>query len=217
MSDSARRAEPADEPDAESTSDREAEPTSDSEPEPAPADGSHQDGPSGERPSKEGPHQDGPSEDLPLEDLPFVDEHSVLVKASAAAVWRALSRAYGGGGSMASVTGVYGHLVAADPRRSAGEPLAEGSTLPGFAVAESVPERLVRFAGRHRYSRYALVFALAERPGGTLLSARTYATFPGVTGRAYGRLVIGSGAHAALLTRQLYAVRRRAEADASAG
>ncbi|WP_406458739.1 hypothetical protein OG782_37040 [Streptomyces sp. NBC_00876] len=161
--------------------------------------------------------EDGPQENLPFEDLPFVDEHSVLVKASAADVWRALARAYGGGSSMSSVTGVYGHLVAAEPRRSGGEPLAAGSTLPGFAVAESVPERLVRFTGRHRYSRYALVFALAERPGGTLLSARTYARFPGVAGRAYGRLVIGSGAHAALLTRQLYAVRRRAEGSAPAG
>ncbi|MEV0848626.1 hypothetical protein AB0J21_22550 [Streptomyces sp. NPDC049954] len=165
--------------------------------------------------AEDGP-QDGPQADLPYEDLPFVDEHSVLVKASAADVWRALARAYGGG-SMPSVTGVYGHLVAAEPRRSAGEPLAAGSTLPGFAVAESVPERLVRFTGRHRYSRYALVFALAERPGGTLLSARTYARFPGLAGRAYGRLVIGSGAHAALLTRQLYAVRRRAEVSAPAG
>uniref|UniRef100_A0AAU2VMB2 Uncharacterized protein n=1 Tax=Streptomyces sp. NBC_00008 TaxID=2903610 RepID=A0AAU2VMB2_9ACTN len=114
--------------------------------------------------AEDGP-QEGPQEDLPFEDLPFVDEHSVLVKASAADMWRALARAYGGG-SMPSVTGVYGQLVAAEPRRSAGEPLAAGSTLPGSAVAESVPERLVRFAGRHRYSRYALVFALAERPGG---------------------------------------------------
>jgi hypothetical protein len=147
------------------------------------------------------------------DELPFIDEHSVLVTASAAAVWRALARAYSGGGSGLSGTEVYGRLVGAEPRGHSGKPLAEGSTLPGFEVAESVPERLVRFTGRHRYSRYALVLALDERPGSTLLSARTYAEFPGLAGWAYGRLVIGSGAHAALLTRQLYAVRRWAEAS----
>jgi hypothetical protein len=147
--------------------------------------------------------------------LPFIDEHKVFVTASAAAVWRALARAYGPHSRLSGAE-AYGHLVGAELRRWSGEPLAEGSTLPGFEVAESVPERLVRFTGHHRYSRYALVLALDEQPSGTLLSARTYAEFPGPVGWAYERIVIDSGAHAALLTRQLYSVRRRAEALESA-
>ncbi|MER5515221.1 hypothetical protein [Streptomyces sp. NPDC002763] len=151
------------------------------------------------------------------EEPPFIDEHTVFVKASSAAVWRALVRVYGGRGSVrSSGIEVYGHLVGAEPRRCSGEPLAEGSTLPGFEVAESVPGRLVRFTGRHRFSRYALVLALEERNGGTVLGARTYAEFPGPAGRAYRRLVIASGAHAALLTRHLHAVRRRAEVSGPA-
>ncbi|MGW7236446.1 hypothetical protein [Streptomyces sp. NPDC054804] len=148
---------------------------------------------------------------------PFIDEHTVFVKASSAVVWQALVTVYGGRGS-AGPSGMegYGHLVGAEPRRRSGEPLAEGSTLPGFEVAESAPGRLVRFTGRHRFSRYALVLALAERDGGTVLGARTYAEFPGPAGWVYRQLVISSGAHAALMTRQLHAVRRRAEASGPA-
>ncbi|MFE4962755.1 hypothetical protein [Streptomyces sp. NPDC056660] len=151
------------------------------------------------------------------EEPPFIDEHTVFVKASSAAVWQALVRVYGGRGSLrSSGIEVYGHLVGAEPRRCSGEPLAEGSTLPGFEVAESVPGRLVRFTGRHRFSRYALVLALEERDGGTVLGARTYAEFLGPAGWAYRRLVIASGAHAALLTRHLHAIRRRTEASGPA-
>ena len=49
-------------------------------------------------------------------------------------------------------------------------------------------------AGRHRFSRYRLLFALAadSRDGATRLSATTYAAFPGPHGAAYRFVVIGS-------------------------
>lgn len=151
-----------------------------------------------------------PSPDLGS-DLPFVDEPQVLVSAPAAAVWRSLARQVarprlGGAEALA-------HLLAAEPRRASGTPLREGATLPGFAVAEAVPERRLRLTGRHRFSQYALTFTLDAEPGGTMLSARTDARFPGLHGWVYRQLVIGSGAHRVFVTRLLRAVRRQAEEE----
>ncbi|MFR9779694.1 hypothetical protein ACL02O_27020 [Micromonospora sp. MS34] len=140
--------------------------------------------------------------------LPFVDEHEVLVPAPAADVWRALAgQVPGARGRSGSALA---HLLAAVPRRATGRLFDPGATVPGFAVTESVPGRLVRLKGRHRFSRYALVFTLTPGPGGTRLSARTYAAFPGVPGRLYRLVVIGSGGHRLLVTRMLHAARRRA-------
>jgi hypothetical protein len=143
---------------------------------------------------------------------PFVDEHSTRVAAPAAAVWRAL------GVQLPRFAGneAFARVLAAEPRRVSGGALEAGATLAGFAVAEAVPGRRLRLVGRHRYARYALLLELAERPGGTLLVARTNAAFPGVVGGLYRRLVIGSGAHRVLVRRLLRDVRRRAERDAQA-
>jgi hypothetical protein len=141
-------------------------------------------------------------------DLPYIDEHRVLVAAPASAVWRAIARQFGRPGRHAEA---YAHLVAADPRRSSGRLFDEGATVPGFAVADVAPERSVRLVGRHLLSRYALVLTLHEQPDGTLLSARTYAEFPGLHGRVYRALVIGTGAHRGLVGRILRGIRHRAE------
>ena len=78
-----------------------------------------------------------------------------------------------------------------------------GTDLPsGFGVAEEVPGRLVRLTGRHRFSRYQLLFELDEVPGGTVLRARSYGEFPGLPGRAYRAAVIGTRGHV-LATRHL--------------
>ena len=66
-------------------------------------------------------------------------------------------------------------------------------------------ERLV-LTGRHRFSRYALVFELEPLGEHTVLKALTYAVFPGLHGRVYRLLVIGSRAHV-----------RRHQADARLG
>lgn len=141
--------------------------------------------------------------------LPFIDEHQVVVATCAATVWHCLTtqitRPPVGNGK------VLAHALAAEPRRGSGTPLGVGATLPGFSVAEAVPGLRIRLTGRHRFSRYALTFTLAEQPYGTLLSARTDAAFPGPRGRVYRALVIGSGAHRVLVVRLLREVRRRAE------
>jgi hypothetical protein len=148
-------------------------------------------------------------------DLPFIDEHQVLVSAPADAVWRSLTVQFAGGRRAGAEA--YVHLIGGEPRRASGAPLDEGATLPGFTVAEAVPEHRVRLMGRHRFSRYALTFTMVTRPDGTMLSARTDAEFPGLQGYVYRCLVIGSGAHRAFVTRLLQAVRRRAEGRAGSG
>ncbi|SEF11299.1 SRPBCC family protein [Jiangella alba] len=142
--------------------------------------------------------------------LPFVDEHQVLVPAPPSAVWAALGAHVGG----MRAAGALSWVLGTTPRRSSGVPLEPGATVPGFAVAAVQPERLVRLAGRHRFSHYALTFTLAAAPGGTTVSARTEAAFPGPHGRAYRLLVITSGAHRLAVARILRDVRERASVSA---
>jgi hypothetical protein len=138
-----------------------------------------------------------------MDQLPFVDEHDQQVDVRADAVWTALvdvvRRAMTGGASVARVLGC-------DPARGTVEFSGKlGDAVPGFRVVESEPPRLLALRGRHRYSDYALTFVV----DGERLSARTDAAFPGVLGRVYRALVIGSGAHR-FVTRRL--LRRVAEA-----
>lgn len=140
--------------------------------------------------------------------LPFVDEQQLLVAASPSEVWAALGAHMGG----MRGAGVLSWLLGTSPRRPSGAPLEPGATVPGFAVAAVEPERLVRLAGRHRFSHYALTFTLAAAPGGTTVSARTEAAFPGPHGRIYRLLVVTSGAHRLAVARILRDIHRRAVA-----
>ncbi|MFE0676817.1 hypothetical protein [Streptomyces sp. NPDC058867] len=142
--------------------------------------------------------------------LPYVDEHTTIVVADPDALWRGLSAALDGaagrGGRYARLVGC-ADVVAAGPR-----PLAEGSALPGFRVSSATPGRELALTGSHRYSVYALTFRIEEAgPGRLLLRAETRAAFPGLSGRLYRGLVIGTGAHALGIKRLMATVRTRAE------
>jgi hypothetical protein len=67
--------------------------------------------------------------------LPFVDEHGVEVAAAPEVVWEALCRV--AEGSFSSPTAArFARLLGCEPAAPAGpRPLAEGSAIPGFAVA----------------------------------------------------------------------------------
>ncbi len=127
--------------------------------------------------------------------LPYVDEHVVEIPASRDVVWAALER-----------------HVAASLRRAEAVPLTRLlGTEPraGFAVAERSPAERLTLAGRHRFSRYTLAFVLADAgPGATQVRARTHAAFPGVHGRVYRALVIGTRAHVLATNHILRSVRR---------
>ncbi|MDQ0579737.1 hypothetical protein [Streptomyces rishiriensis] len=144
--------------------------------------------------------------------LPRVDEHTTVVAAGAADVWRGLGetldRSFTRPGSAR-----HARLVGATDRTASGPgPLVEGATLHGFRVAEALAGRELVLVGGHRFSSYALVFRLTETgPGRTRLCAETRAAFPGRAGALYRGLVVGTGGHGVVVRRMLASVRRRAE------
>ncbi|MDH6552677.1 hypothetical protein M2164_007078 [Streptomyces sp. SAI-208] len=144
--------------------------------------------------------------------LPRIDEHVTLAAARADDVWQALGetleQSFGRPRSAR-----YARLVGVADRTASGpRPLAEGSVLPGFRVADAVPGRKLVLVGRHHFSTYALVFRIEQADGGrTRLRAESRARFPGPGGALYRLLVISSGAHALLTGRLVASVRRRAE------
>lgn len=131
----------------------------------------------------------------PDEELPFVDEHRIAIAASRARVWDGLRR-YVDSFLADAEHSVLGRLLGTEPR-------------PGFEIASEVPHAELDLTGRHRFSRYRLVFELSDAAGDrTLLTARTYAAFPGPHGRVYRALVIGTRAHVVATNRILRSVRR---------
>ena len=100
----------------------------------------------------------------------------------------------------------------ADTEASGPRPLGEGSAFPGFHVVTAIAPTELALAGSHRFSDYALSFRL-EPLGAvrTRVIAETRAVFPGVKGRAYRALVIGTRMHVLVVRRVLRGVSRRVE------
>lgn len=148
-----------------------------------------------------------------MESLPYVDEHVTNVPAGLERTWAALVSVVSGElGSPVSARAA--KLLGWVPARRGGDwdaDVSAGAALPGFVVDEAhAPSRLA-LSGRHRFSRYSLVFELeALGPERARVRARTRAAFPGPLGRAYRVLVIASGAHRIVVRRLLARVARRA-------
>ena len=132
-------------------------------------------------------HEDG--------ELPFVDEHRIRIPAPRDHVWSVLRTHVDsslGVGARNPLTWILG----TEPRA-------------GFGIEREVRREQLSMAGQHRFSRYRLVFELADvADEETQLSARRYAEFPGYHGRAYRALVIGTGAHVVATKQILRAIRR---------
>ena len=130
------------------------------------------------------------------EQLPFLDEHREQVDVPADVAWTALvgvlRRRLGGAGTLARVLGC--DPVDGTPGFSG----RVGETLPGFRVVDAEPGRRLTLRGKHRFARYALTFLI----DGNQLRARSEAAFPGIHGRLYRALLMGTGGHQ-LVTRGL--------------
>lgn len=147
---------------------------------------------------------------MDIASLPRIDEHATTIAGTVAQVWPALLDAVDGAFSRPAAAAYARAVRCADPVASGPRPLAEGATVPGFRVTAAVPGRELVLVGRHRFSSYALTFRLEQlSPGSVRLSAESRATFPGVPGRLYRLLVIGTRAHVVGVRRLLGAVRRR--------
>lgn len=148
-----------------------------------------------------------------MEALPFIDDHTRPIHAAPDEVWAALLA------TLRAQLAVHlpGPVVAAwglAQRARTGDwegDVAPGDTVVGFAVADSARPHHLTLRGAHRFSRYELRFELVPRGDRVELHARTAAVFPGVHGRVYRALVIGTGGHRVAVRRMLRAVARRAE------
>lgn len=107
-----------------------------------------------------------------MERLPYIDEHAITVPADRATAWHAVLR-----------------TMCSNPD--------DPETVPfGFVLETAEQPEHLALKGRHWFAVYRLVFLLADDPtGGTRVAAQTWAAFPGLTGRIYRALVIGSGGH----------------------
>lgn len=114
-----------------------------------------------------------------MERLPYIDEHAIAVHASAAEAWSALLR-----------------TMCRDP--------ADPTTVPlGFRLVEANPPHRLALKGRHPFAAYRLVFELEPERDDVRLRAQTWAAFPGLRGRIYRALVIGTGGHRIVVRRML--------------
>jgi enamine deaminase RidA (YjgF/YER057c/UK114 family) len=149
---------------------------------------------------------------MPTAPLPRLDEHTTAIAAGVDQVWPALLETLDRTFSR-PVANAYARIVGCAEATAAGpRPLAEGGKIPGFRVATAAPGRELVLAGRHRFSSYVLTFRLDPLgSGSSRLRAESRASFPGMAGRVYRLLVIGSGAHVFTVRRLLAAVRRRSE------
>ena len=144
--------------------------------------------------------------------LPEIDVHDPPVAASPDRAWRALGTVLAG--TCRDVPQPLAVAWGLEPRTRTDDwdDPQVGSTIPGFAVAEIEPPRMLTLRGRHRFSRYEFRFALDDaEPDRVELHAHTSAAFPGPHGRIYRALVIGTGGHAVAVRRLLENVARRAE------
>ncbi len=135
-------------------------------------------------------------------ELPYIDEHAEVVAAPRDVVWAALLRHVTASLHRAERTPLV-RLLGTEPRA-------------GFAIVESAPATRLHLVGRHRFARYELAFELDDAEGGgTDLRARTHAAFPGVHGRVYRALVIGTRMHVVATRHVLRSVGKRSmSADA---
>ncbi|WP_108926025.1 DUF2867 domain-containing protein [Mycobacterium montefiorense] len=107
-----------------------------------------------------------------MERLPYIDEHAITIDANRAETWSALQR-----------------VMCRNPH--------DPTTVPtGFVLEEArEPERFT-CKGRHPFAVYRWVFELdAEAAERTRVRSATWAAFPGVQGKIYRALVIGTGGH----------------------
>ncbi|MBF5041693.1 hypothetical protein FGE12_04775 [Aggregicoccus sp. 17bor-14] len=132
-----------------------------------------------------------------MEPLPFVDEHSRRVNATPERPWKAL-------------VGLVRSRMS-DPAARAFVAAWRLEPASGFGIAEQVEPSQLTLRGRHRFSRYELAFHLEPGPDGVIVSARTSADFPGLAGRTYRALVIGTRMHRFFVRQMLASVAREAE------
>jgi hypothetical protein len=131
-----------------------------------------------------------------LDDLPMIDEHSIDVEAQPDAVFHAVRRRFARV-LTGPVGAAFSRLWGCDPPNA-------------FEVVEEDQPRLIVVAGRHRFSRYGIIFRITPTASGSRLSAESRAEFPGVSGQLYKTAVIGTRGHVVATQALLRHIAKRA-------
>jgi hypothetical protein len=127
--------------------------------------------------------------------LPHVDDHAIVIDRPRRQVWIALDQ-FVSKHLLGRSDTMVGRMLGVDPPG-------------GFELVDTEAEHELVLAGRHRFSEYRLSFQLADTGNGqTRLTAVTNATFPGLRGRLYRLVVIGSRGHAIIARRMLRSIGR---------
>jgi hypothetical protein len=146
-----------------------------------------------------------------LNELPLIDEHARVVEASPIETWDA-TRAVQSRSLTGRMSTAISRALGCEQTDVRGAPGAVGSVIPGFRVARSVPPAELALEGRHRFSRYELIFRIDDLGSGrSRVRAESRAEFPGLRGRLYRGLVIGTRGHVLAVHRLLAAIAQRAE------
>ncbi|MGW4327720.1 hypothetical protein ACWEKR_17690 [Nocardia sp. NPDC004573] len=113
-----------------------------------------------------------------MERLSYIDEHARSIDANPDRAWKALLK-----------------VVCHDPH--------EPSAPSGFVIDSVAEPHRLALRGQHWFAKYALIFELDEEgPSRTRVRARSFGDFPGLHGRIYRALVVGTGGHR-LVVRQM--------------
>jgi hypothetical protein len=133
-----------------------------------------------------------------MERLNYIDEHAITIAATRAETWSAVLK-----------------TLCRDPNDPSSVPF-------GFVLDEARPPQRFAMKGRHLFALYRWTFELDdEGPHCTRVRSATWANFPGLHGKIYRALVIGTGGHrvAVRLTLKRFAAQvfaERAAADEAA-
>jgi hypothetical protein len=122
-----------------------------------------------------------------MERLNYIDEHAITVTANRAETWSGVLK-----------------TLCRDPNEPSSVP-------PGFVLDEARPPERFAMKGRHLFAVYRWTFELDdEGPHCTRVRSATWANFPGLHGKIYRALVIGTRGHRVVVRLALKRIAARA-------
>jgi hypothetical protein len=143
--------------------------------------------------------------------LPCIDEHEISLNVPAPVAWNAVVAVFGRLTTRPAWR-VFSKAVRCKPDHAVGTAVTAGDAVPGFLVARSEAPTEWALEGEHLFSRYGLTFRIAPVDSGHCrVAAHSSAEFPGLHGKIYRAMVIGSGGHAIGVRRILRSIKTEAE------